>query len=128
MSFLKGGHYGRLFCLGPIFILVFNRVMFVMSLRSFFLVLSSTSLLLLSASVYAQKKVVPENGNEIALSFAPLVKSAAPAVVNIYTRRVVQRRTVSPLFNDPFFRRYAETYSKLLRLWSARWSRWADYH
>ena len=39
------------------------------------------------------------------LSFAPLVKSAAPAVVNIYTRRVVRSRSTTP-FNDPFFRRF----------------------
>ena len=35
------------------------------------------------------------------LSFAPLVKSAAPAVVNVYTARVVKRQ--SPFFDDPFF-------------------------
>ena len=40
------------------------------------------------------------------LSFASLVKSAAPAVVNIYTRRVIRARRFSPLFNDPFFRRF----------------------
>jgi len=40
------------------------------------------------------------------LSFAPLVEAAAPAVVNIYSRRVVRSRAVSPLFNDPFFRRF----------------------
>ena len=41
----------------------------------------------------------------VKLSFAPLVKKAAPAVVNIYTRKVVQSRR-SPLFDDPFFRRF----------------------
>lgn len=45
---------------------------------------------------------VPTSQTEIALSFAPLVKKAAPAVVNIYARRVVaQQRT--PMQNDPFF-------------------------
>ena len=80
--------------------------MFAMKLRSFALFLSIMSLLLLSTSVSAREKVLPADQNEITLSFAPLVKSAAPAVVNIYTRRVVRRRTVSPLFNDPFFRRF----------------------
>jgi Do/DeqQ family serine protease len=56
--------------------------------------------------VIAQEKRVPQSRSEIALSFAPLVKSAAPAVVNIYTRRLVRARRVSPLFNDPFFRRF----------------------
>ncbi|MEX2454323.1 MAG: DegQ family serine endoprotease [Rhodospirillaceae bacterium] len=54
----------------------------------------------------AQDVRVPESRTEISLSFAPLVKKAAPAVVNIYTKRVVQTRQVSPLFNDPFFRRF----------------------
>ncbi|MFB0922312.1 MAG: trypsin-like peptidase domain-containing protein, partial [Alphaproteobacteria bacterium] len=41
------------------------------------------------------------------LSFAPLVKQASPAVVNIFTRKAVQQRgPSSPLFNDPFFRRF----------------------
>jgi Do/DeqQ family serine protease len=45
---------------------------------------------------------VPANQLEINLGFAPLVKKAAQAVVNIYARRVVQSRT-SPFSNDPFF-------------------------
>ncbi|MBP0482317.1 trypsin-like peptidase domain-containing protein [Sagittula salina] len=45
---------------------------------------------------------VPESPAEISLSFAPLVKQATPAVVNIYARRVVQER--SPFAADPFFR------------------------
>jgi len=50
---------------------------------------------------------VPQSQGEVRLSFAPVVKKAAPAVVNIYTSRVVQaRRPTSPLFNDPFFRRF----------------------
>ncbi len=44
---------------------------------------------------------VPQSRAEISLSFAPLVKEAAPAVVNIYARRVVQTR--SPFAGDPFF-------------------------
>lgn len=54
----------------------------------------------------ADAKRVPASRGEINLSFAPLVRSAAPAVVNIYTRRVVRARQISPLFNDPFFRRF----------------------
>jgi len=48
---------------------------------------------------------VPTSDGEIKLTFAPVVKRTAPAVVNIYTRRVVQQRVPS-LFNDPFFRRF----------------------
>jgi len=49
----------------------------------------------------AQTKV-PDSQVEIQLGFAPLVKQAAPAVVNIYARRVVQTQT-SPFAGDPFF-------------------------
>jgi Do/DeqQ family serine protease len=54
----------------------------------------------------AEKKHPPQSRTEITLSFAPLVKRAAPAVVNIYAKRVVRERAVSPLFKDPFFRRF----------------------
>jgi serine protease Do len=46
----------------------------------------------------------PASREQIRLSFAPIVKKAAPAVVNVYSRRVVRAR--SPLFDDPFFRRF----------------------
>jgi Do/DeqQ family serine protease len=39
------------------------------------------------------------------LSFAPIVKRVAPAVVNVYASRTVRQR-VSPFFSDPFFRRF----------------------
>lgn len=45
---------------------------------------------------------VPSSQLEINLSFVPLVKQAAPAVVNIYARRVVQQ-SASPFGDDPLF-------------------------
>ncbi|MEO1492520.1 MAG: Do family serine endopeptidase [Pseudomonadota bacterium] len=51
------------------------------------------------------ERVVPETRAEITLSFAPVVKQAAPAVVNIYTKKVVERRA-SPFAGDPFFERF----------------------
>ncbi|MBT4687101.1 MAG: serine protease, partial [Rhodospirillaceae bacterium] len=51
-------------------------------------------------------KTVPTSQAQVQLSFAPLVKQAAPAVVNIYTRRVVAQVARSRLFDDPFFRRF----------------------
>lgn len=45
---------------------------------------------------------IPQSSDEISLGFAPLVKKAAPAVVNIYARRVVETRS-SPFAGDPFF-------------------------
>ena len=66
-----------------------------------------TACLLLAANmVSAAETRVPASREEIHLSFAPLVKRAAPAVVNIYTTKVVRQRQFAPLFDDPFFRRF----------------------
>ncbi len=54
----------------------------------------------------AQERIVPENQPQITLSYAPLVKKVAPAVVNIYTRRTVQAGFRSPFMNDPFFEHF----------------------
>ena len=54
---------------------------------------------------HADKKV-PLSSEHLNLSFAPLVKRVAPAVVNIFTRKTVALRKISPLFNDPFFKRF----------------------
>jgi len=54
---------------------------------------------------WAAEKALPKNRQQLELSFAPLVKKVAPAVVNIYSKTVVEQR-VSPLFDDPFFRRF----------------------
>ena len=48
---------------------------------------------------------VPAAPAEITLSFAPVVKSAAPAVVSIFASRIVAER-VSPFANDPFFSQF----------------------
>ena len=53
----------------------------------------------------AQTKVLPENKQQVIMSFAPVVRQVAPAVVNIYAKIIRQRR-VQPLFDDPFFRRF----------------------
>ncbi len=61
------------------------------------------ALALLAAPVAIAQTRVPQSQSEISLGFAPLVKRAAPAVVNIYARRVVEARQ-SPFMNDPFFK------------------------
>jgi Do/DeqQ family serine protease len=53
----------------------------------------------------ALPKVIPQSYKQIEMSFAPLVKQVAPAVVNIHTKRVVTRR-VSPFMNDPIFEQF----------------------
>ncbi len=62
--------------------------------------------LVVPAGAAAQQAKVPESRAEMQLSFAPVVRSAAPAVVNIYAKRVVQQHAFSPLFDDPFFKRF----------------------
>ncbi|MCH9765137.1 MAG: Do family serine endopeptidase [Alphaproteobacteria bacterium] len=53
----------------------------------------------------AQKREVPLSREAVRHSFAPIVKTAAPAVVNVYVRKRV-RAFRSPFANDPFFRRF----------------------
>jgi Do/DeqQ family serine protease len=58
-------------------------------------------LFLVSVSARAESQV-PQSRAEIDLSFAPVVREAAPAVVSIYASRVVEG-VASPFANDPFF-------------------------
>ncbi len=48
---------------------------------------------------------MPASSAEVQLSFAPIVKRVAPAVVNVYASRTI-RQSVSPFFSDPFFRQF----------------------
>ena len=63
------------------------------------------TLLVVFVQTAVAEKRLPSSQSEINLSYAALVKRAAPAVVNIYTKRVV-RNVRSPFFNDPFFRQF----------------------
>lgn len=57
-------------------------------------------------SLHAQEAAQPPHSRaEIALSFAPIVKKVSPAVVNIYTRKLVRQR-VNPFMADPFFQQF----------------------
>jgi Do/DeqQ family serine protease len=49
-------------------------------------------------------KVLPQSNAEMQLSFAPLVKRTANAVVNVYAEKTVERR--SPFADDPFFEQF----------------------
>ncbi|MDX1922742.1 MAG: Do family serine endopeptidase [Alphaproteobacteria bacterium] len=50
---------------------------------------------------------IPTSKQDIAISFSPVIKRVAPAVVNIYTRTLVrQRMMISPFMNDPLFRQF----------------------
>ena len=54
------------------------------------------------APIVGAESMVPGSAQQITLSFAPVVKMTAPAVVNIYATQIVEQR-VSPFANDPFF-------------------------
>jgi len=54
----------------------------------------------------AAERQAPHSTEQIKLSFAPVVRRVAPAVVNIYTKTVVREQPMSPFFDDPFFRRF----------------------
>ena len=52
-------------------------------------------------------KTIPTSPSQVQLSFSPVVKQAAPAVVNIYTKRRVQVKSPLAMFyQDPLFRRF----------------------
>ena len=58
------------------------------------------------ASAKDTQRAVPQSPGQVMMSYAPLVKQAAPAVVNIYTKKVVRQSFRSPFFDDPFFSRF----------------------
>ncbi len=72
-------------------------------LRAAFLPIFAIGLCL--ATSLAAETVPPRSAAELSLSFAPVVKISAPAVVNIYATQVVAER-VSPFANDPFFQEF----------------------
>jgi len=57
---------------------------------------------LLTSGLAPAPAQVPQSQAEITLSFAPVVRQTAPAVVSIYARRIVEERQ-SPFFGDPLF-------------------------
>jgi len=77
--------------------------------RSRLLVRLCAGLVALSATLAlpatAQTTAVPESKAQVQLSFAPVVRQVAPAVVNVYASRKVEVQ-VNPLFADPMFRQF----------------------
>lgn len=53
----------------------------------------------------APARELPESQTQLQLSFAPVVRSATPSVVNVYATTIEQQST-SPFANDPFFQRF----------------------
>ena len=75
-----------------------------LSLFALMMVLMNGTMQSNSVAQNTSNKRVPNSDMEVKLSYAPVVREAAPAVVNIYTKRVIKTRT-SPFLNDPFFSR-----------------------
>ncbi|MFT5342023.1 MAG: Do/DeqQ family serine protease [Paracoccaceae bacterium] len=71
----------------------------------------TTVLTILLATAAPAETHVPQSQVEISLGFAPLVKQAAPAVVNIYARRIVEQRR-NPFMDDPFFEQFFRDFGK----------------
>ncbi len=73
------------------------------------LYLFSIILIAIGATTFSQAQEatrnVPSSKVEMTMSFSPLVKKVSPAVVNIYTKRVVTRN-VSPFGGDAFFEQF----------------------
>jgi Do/DeqQ family serine protease len=69
-----------------------------------FIVFLITPLLLAGFSFAVEMRVVPTTQQQLQYSYAPIVKQVTPAVVNIYTRRVVRQQAT--LFNDPFIQNF----------------------
>jgi len=75
--------------------------------------LAAWAALVFPGSATAQQRVPPTSRADVQLSFAPLVKKAAPAVVNIFTSKTIAAPRQFSLFDDPFFRRFARRESSL---------------
>jgi Do/DeqQ family serine protease len=78
----------------------FNKCFVIFALLSFFITFSAHS--------SGDSKL---NNNPLlrelpAISFAPLVKKVAPAVVNIYATRMINSSPLPPIFSDPTFKHF----------------------
>ncbi len=72
-----------------------------------------------SAQSAPAMRAVPQSPAQVQLSFAPVVAKVAPAVVNVYSRRVVRQA----LFNDPFFQQFFGGSADARPRVSNRWAR-----
>ncbi len=62
-------------------------------------------ILAMAGDSLADPRFVPTDRQQLLLSFAPLVKRTAPAVVNVYAKTIQREQANDPL-NDPFFRQF----------------------
>jgi Do/DeqQ family serine protease len=74
-------------------------------LKQAFSGLALALVLVASPAAAEEPRKIPQTKAEVNLSFAPLVKKAAPAVVNVYAQRV-ERQARNPIYDDPVFQRF----------------------
>jgi Do/DeqQ family serine protease len=70
-----------------------------------FLLALAFALCAASALADTASRTLPQSPAQVRLSFAPVVKRVAPAVVNVYVSHV-ERMPRNPLFDDPIFQRF----------------------
>jgi Do/DeqQ family serine protease len=59
---------------------------------------------LMGGAVLAQ--TIPSSKGQMQLSFSPVVKRTAPAVVNVFSKSLVAQNDQQGMMNDPFFRQF----------------------
>jgi Do/DeqQ family serine protease len=62
-------------------------------------------ILAFGSSAALAEDLVPQSQGQVQLSYAPVVRKTAPAVVNVYAKTMVTARE-NRYFDDPFFRRF----------------------
>jgi serine protease Do len=63
---------------------------------------------------FAEDQSVPQDGEQIRLSFAPIVQRTGPAVVNVYSERVVENRVVQ-FFEELFDQQFGDQFGGMSR-------------
>ncbi len=69
-------------------------------------ILAASIAIALALPAAAQDREVPASAAQVKLSYAPVVATVSPAVVNVYASRVVQQRPRGFPFDDPIFREF----------------------
>jgi Do/DeqQ family serine protease len=68
-------------------------------------IITGLALLIAAQTTFAEQRMIPRDRSEITMSFAPLVKRTAPAVVNVYAKTIErQQQAQGGPFDDPIFR------------------------
>jgi Do/DeqQ family serine protease len=82
-----------------------RRRRYIAAMTRFTVLALAAAIAALATSPASAQRQAPQSRAEMQLSFAPVVKRAAPAVVNVYGARVEQVQA-HPFFDDPIFRRF----------------------